>query len=97
MHHRWFGSYIRNYRQHHAITLRAKIATLTLLWSVIGYSAVFVARGWWLRALLGVIAAGVTIHLLQLKTLTREMARKLEAAAAGEPPAGRSLGDTQPI
>lgn len=31
IHHRWFGSYIRNYREHHAITLRAKIVSLTLL------------------------------------------------------------------
>lgn len=76
IHHRWFGSYIRNYREHRAITLRAKIVTLTLLWGVIGYSAVFVARAWWLRALLGVVAVGVTIHLLLLKTLTRDMVMK---------------------
>jgi uncharacterized membrane protein YbaN (DUF454 family) len=76
IHHRWFGSYIRNYREHHAITLRAKVVTLSLLWGVIGYSALFVARAWWLRSLLGVVAVGVTIHLLQLKTLTPEMARE---------------------
>lgn len=73
IHHRWFGSYIRNYREHRAITFPAKILTLTLLWAAIGYSALFVTGVWWLRALLGVIAVGVTIHLLQLKTLTREM------------------------
>ena len=76
--HPWFGSYIRNYREHRAVTLRAKVVTLTLLWGVIGYSAFCVARAWWLRAALGAIAAGVTIHLLQLKTLTRERASRLD-------------------
>jgi len=73
IHHRWFGSYIRNYREHRAITRRAKIVTLILLWGVIGYSAFAVATTWWWRALLGVVAAGVTLHLLCLKTLKREM------------------------
>lgn len=82
IHHRWFGRYIRNYREHRAITLSAKIVTLTLLWCAIGYSAVFVAGTWWLRALLAAIAIGVTTHILILKTLTREMLRKQENAAA---------------
>lgn len=82
IHHRWFGRYIRNYREHRAITLSAKIVALTLLWCAIGYSAVFVAGTWWLRALLAAIAIGVTTHILILKTLTREMLRKQENAAA---------------
>ena len=82
MHHKWFGSYIRNYREHRAITLRAKVFTLILLWAAIGYSALAVASTWWLRALLAAIAVGVTIHLLHLKTLTREMAKERDAAAA---------------
>ncbi|MBP7830294.1 MAG: YbaN family protein [Kiritimatiellae bacterium] len=73
MHHRWFGAYIRNYREHRAITRRAKVVTLALLWGVIGYSAVAVATAWWLRALLGAVAVGVTLHLLGLKTLDRDM------------------------
>ena len=69
IHHRWFGSYIRNYREHRAIALRAKVGTLLLLWVTIGYSAFFVAHAWWLRALLVAIAVGVTAHILSLKTL----------------------------
>ena len=84
-------------REHRAITLRAKVFPLVLLWAAIGYSALAVASTWWLRALLVAIAAGVTIHLLQLKTLTREMAKKLEAAAAGESPGGGALCDSYPI
>ena len=81
IHHPWFGSYIRNYREHGAITLRAKVLSLSLLWGVIGYSAIFVAPSWWLRVLLAVVAISVTIHLLHLKTLTRKMAVRLEEAA----------------
>lgn len=97
IHHRCFGSYIRNYRESRAITLRAKVVTLTLLWGVIGYSALFVARAWWLRSLLGLVAVGVTIHLLQLKTLTPKMVREQEEAAARKPGAGHALSDRQPI
>ena len=69
---RWLGDYIRNYREHRAMTLRAKVAALTVLWGVIGYSAFAVAKGWWLRGLLSAVAAAVTAHLLCLRTLTRD-------------------------
>jgi uncharacterized membrane protein YbaN (DUF454 family) len=71
--HPWFGRYIRNYREYRAVTLRAKVVTLVLLWGMIGYSALAVVRMWWLRALLAAIAIGVTVHVLSLKTLTPDM------------------------
>jgi len=71
--HKWFGPYIRNYREFKAVTLRAKIVTLILLWGTIGYSAFGVLHSWLLRGLLLTIAVGVTIHILSLKTLTEEM------------------------
>jgi uncharacterized membrane protein YbaN (DUF454 family) len=73
IHHKWFGEYIRNYREYRAIPLRAKVVTLVLLWSVIGTTALFAVTLWWVRVLLGVVALGVTLHLLHLKTLTPEM------------------------
>ena len=73
IHHKWFGGYIRNYREYRAIPLRAKVVTLVLLWSVIGTTALFAVTLWWVRVLLGVVAVGVTLHLLHLKTLTPEM------------------------
>ena len=81
IHHRWLGAYIRNYRDHRAITRTAKVVTLGLLWLTIGYSVVAVARAGWLRALLLCIAAGVTLHVLRLRTLTPEM---LSAAPKAE-------------
>ncbi|MBN1583376.1 MAG: YbaN family protein [Anaerolineae bacterium] len=84
IHHKWFGAYIRHYREYKAVTLRAKIVTLLLLWSVIGYTAFGIVTAWWVRALLGVIAVGVTMHILHLKTLTREMLVQLQSAPETE-------------
>lgn len=71
--HRWFGPYIRNYREHKAITRPAKITTLVLLWGVIGYTVIHVVGALSLRIALVLIAIGVTIHVLRLRTLTRQM------------------------
>jgi uncharacterized membrane protein YbaN (DUF454 family) len=70
--HRWFGPYIRNYREHKAIPKQAKIATLTLLWGTIGYTVLGVVTSWSLRVLLLLVAVGVTVHILSMKTLTKE-------------------------
>lgn len=71
--HPWFGSYIRNYREHRGMTRRAKVIALGLLWGVIGYSAVMVAASWWLRLLLVLVAVGVTLHLWYLRTLAPDL------------------------
>ncbi len=68
IHQRWVGGYIRNYRDHRAMTLRAKVIVLTLLWGVIGCSALTATDSWWMRLLLATVAAGVTLHLVYLKT-----------------------------
>jgi len=73
IHHKWFGDYIRHYREHRAVTLKSKIVALVMLWGVIGYTAFGVIDNWWIRGVLGVIAVGVTLHLLHLRTLTPEM------------------------
>jgi uncharacterized membrane protein YbaN (DUF454 family) len=66
---RWCGEYVRNYREGNGIPLRQKMLTLLLLWSVIGCTVWFLASTWWVKlALLG-IAAGVTVHLVRIKTL----------------------------
>lgn len=66
---RWFGSYIRNYREGKGIPLKVKIASLALLWMAIVYSTVFVASGFLVRFILVLIAIGVTVHVLSFKTL----------------------------
>jgi hypothetical protein len=71
--HRVFGPYIKNYREHRAITKHTKVGILLLLWATIGFGVIGVVQSLALRALLVFIAIGVTIHVLSLKTLTQEM------------------------
>jgi uncharacterized protein len=69
---RWFGEYIRNYREGRGIALRHKVVALSLLWLTIGYAAVFAVSLWPVKVVLVGIAAGVTIHLLRTKTYRPE-------------------------
>jgi hypothetical protein len=66
---KWCGPHIRNYREHRAIPRHAKIIALILLWGTIGHAVLAVLDHLWLRILLVVFAAGVTVYLLRLKTL----------------------------
>ncbi len=72
IYHPVLGSYIRNYREHNAITLQAKVVSLSALWIVIGTTAIVAVDALWLRLLLLVIACGVTIYLLRMKTMKIE-------------------------
>lgn len=65
---RWFGHYIKNYREGKGIPLKQKIVSISLLWLSIGYSVVFVTDLWWVRVILFSIAVGVSIHLIRIKT-----------------------------
>ena len=84
IHHRWFGDYIRHYREHRAISLRAKVVALLLLWGVMGYTAFGIVDAWWLRALLGGTALGVTLHILHLRTLTPDLLAQSETTSKTE-------------
>ena len=66
---KWFGSYIRNYLERKGITLRAKIITLSLLWITIGASVAFAVETLALKLVLVIIAIGVSIHILSVRTL----------------------------
>lgn len=68
MHNRWFGDYIRNYREGNGMPLRAKIITIILLWISIGSSAIFAIENIYIKILLLIIAIGVTAHLIAIKT-----------------------------
>ncbi len=71
---RWFGAYIRNYREGRGIPLTEKILAISSLWLTIGFSILFVVRVMWVKLLLLAIAVGVTIHLVCIKTLHKETA-----------------------
>jgi uncharacterized membrane protein YbaN (DUF454 family) len=64
---RWFGVYVRDYREGRGIPVRIKVVTLGALWVVIGLSAAFAVSGFVLRVVLLVIAVGVTAHILSIR------------------------------
>lgn len=70
---RWFGAYIRNYREGRGIPLKQKVLTIVLLWLSIGYAALFVVSLWWGKIILLGIAGGVTFHLVTTKTFKPEV------------------------
>jgi uncharacterized protein len=65
---RWFGPYIRNYREGKGMTARNKAFTLTMLWISIGIAAIYAVSALWLRVILFGIASGVTFHLARINT-----------------------------
>jgi len=86
LHHKGFGPDIRNYRKHRALPASAKFWTLLLLWSTIGYTIFSVLESRPLQVLLLLIATGVTLHILKLKTLTREMQLEIETPSIQKQP-----------
>lgn len=69
MNNKWLGNYIKNYREKKSIPLKVKVLSLSFLWLTIGYSVFFVVNIFLLRVILILIAIGVTIHVLSIRTL----------------------------
>ena len=69
IHQKYLGEYIRNFREHKAIPLRAKIISITMVWITLTYCALAIADEVWLKAIFLVLAISVTWHILSYKTL----------------------------
>ncbi|MFC1983933.1 YbaN family protein [Chloroflexota bacterium] len=69
LHNKWFGSHIRNYLERKGILLRVKVVTIILLWITIGSSVALVVESLIVRLILVIIAVGVSIHILSVRTL----------------------------
>jgi uncharacterized membrane protein YbaN (DUF454 family) len=65
---RWFGEYIRNYREGKGIPLKTKVLAVTVLWATISVSVVFLAPILLVQVLLLAIAIAVSAHILRLPT-----------------------------
>jgi len=68
---KYFGAYLNDYRMGKGMPLRVKAATLALLWIFIGVAMLFAVSDTIVRGLLLLVAIGVTIHILMLKTKKR--------------------------
>ncbi|NRA53300.1 MAG: YbaN family protein [Gammaproteobacteria bacterium] len=67
--HRWFGSYIQNYRSGRGLPLKVKCTTIALLWLSIGSSVIFFVDFFWAKLLMIAIACCVSCYLLTRPTL----------------------------
>ncbi|MCR9143284.1 MAG: YbaN family protein [bacterium] len=68
MNHRLFGPYIREWREHGSIPLRAKVTAIVLIVVTIGSSIVFLIPLLAVKILLGCIGLGVIVFLLSTPT-----------------------------
>lgn len=66
---KYFGTYIRNYREKKGIPIKTKIVSIILIILTISYSSIFAVHLWTVRIALCIIAAGVIIHLVSFPTL----------------------------
>lgn len=64
---RYFGTYLREYREGKGIRQEIKVVTIVLLWVVLGLSAIFVTDNVIVRIALLVVGVGVSIHILTIK------------------------------
>lgn len=66
---KWLGNYIKNYLEGKGVPLKVKVLSISLLWITIGYSVVFIVHIFLIRVILILIAIGVTIHILSIRSL----------------------------
>ena len=66
---KWFGSYIKNYREGKGVPVKVKVISITFLWIMILFSVIFIIFNIYIRLILILIAIGVTIHILSIRTL----------------------------
>jgi uncharacterized membrane protein YbaN (DUF454 family) len=62
------GRYVRNYQDKSGLTVKTKIYTIIFLWISISISAFFLTNEFAVQIILFLIAVGVTIHLIAIKT-----------------------------
>ena len=65
---RFIGAYVRNYLQGRGMPLKIKIITILLLWVTIAGSIIFAVDNLIIRVILLIIAIGVTVHIILIRT-----------------------------
>ena len=74
---KWLGEYIKNYQKGRGIPLNIKILAISLLWITIAFSTIVVVSNYLIQIILIIIAIAVTIHILTIKTMKKEI-RKIK-------------------
>jgi hypothetical protein len=73
---RFFGAYVRSYLQGRGMPLKIKIITIFVLWVAITCSAIFAVEDLIIRIILFIIAIGVTVHIILIRSSAKK--RKLK-------------------
>lgn len=73
---KYFGEYIRNYREGKGIPLKTKIFALTMLWLTICLSAFLILNILWVQIILIAVAIAVSIHILRLPNFKKSTIEK---------------------
>ncbi len=77
--HRWLmesrtlGAYLRDYQENRAMAPRAKLVTISFLWAMILVAALLFVDEAWIQFLLVLVAAGVTVHIVTLRSSRRSV------------------------
>ncbi|HSW30079.1 MAG TPA: YbaN family protein [Longimicrobiales bacterium] len=71
---RLFGTYLKDYRERGVISAQVRTASLGVMWLFMGISAALLWRHLWAVAILALVGAAVTAHLVALPTAARETA-----------------------
>ena len=66
--HKWLGPPVRDWEEHRAMTVRAKVVSIVMLLGGIGISIVFFVKLVWVRVLLGLMAVALSTLILFIKT-----------------------------
>ena len=70
---KWLGEYIKNYQEGRGIPLTVKIISIILLWITIIFSTIIIIPNYFIQIILIIIAIGVTIHILTIKTMEKKI------------------------
>lgn len=66
--HKWLGAYLRNHQDKTGLTIKSKIIYIVILWLSISFSAMVLTKDFGIQVILFIIAVGVTLHLITIKT-----------------------------
>lgn len=68
---KWLGEYIKNYQEGKGVPINVKIISIIVLWITIIFSTIIIVPYNIIRIILIIIAIGVTIHIITIKTLDK--------------------------
>lgn len=65
---RYFGKYLKDYREGRGVPLKVKVVSVAFLWAVIGISAAVVTDDIIVRVVLVTVAVLVSVHVLSIRS-----------------------------